>query len=616
MKTKGLWLLVGALAIFNAEAGPIELGPAVTYDRRALSAGEEPGMWCAHPTDPDQLIGITSASATAYPAGNELRQNYVVRRSEDGGQTWVQVLRTSAAPIEIDPACTYGIDGQIFVSAMAYTGTGYSGANLWRSLDGGRSWEPPTRIDHARFFDRPFLTVDRGNTPYRGRLYVVAWGKSLPGDALQRPDEMVVYTSDDGGKTLVPAGLVPTTNDNGRGAVHPGEAVVLPDGTYVISWTEVDMEIDFEKSKRLPSPGVGTVKIARSLDGGQLFEPPIEVAKSQWRMESDGRDVFVSKFYPSLAVDITEGPFSGSLYVAWADASTGRQEIMFSRSSDGGKTWTAPKVLSQGQSFDSANPVRGPHNKMVVVRVDHRGVVGALYYAQDDPDPDVTFRPAFTASLDGGTTWSSPERVLDDATHYNAFNLDWDCPRLSGRAGAAHPIKCTFPARASVPNCLYGLAASTAGGFHAFVFSNPHGRPTFTMRNVTVAGDVMRHEEVDADIHLLVETHSYNTRTQTVWANATILNTSSRELRLPIRLVVDRLDRTLVQQQIEILNADNRRPSAGAWWDFTGRTNNAVLAAGEQSAPRLLKIRFTGTLKTSISSAPRMQLNLRTYEPR
>lgn len=608
-------LVVCILMIFNANANKISFGPETTYEIRNSGVGEEPGMWCSHPADPNQLIGITSAPESAFRSGNFLRQNFIVRLSANGGRTWTETLRTSGAPLEVDPACAYGMDGQVFISAMANFGESYDGANLWRSSDGGRTWEAPTRIDHARFFDRPFLNVDLGDTPFRGRLYVVAWGKTLPGDALQRPDQMVVYTSDDGGKTFNPPAVVPTKNDEGKGAVHPGEAVVLPDGTYVISWTEVDMEIDYSKARMLPSPGMSTVKIARSVDGGRSFGPPIEVAKSKWRMESEGREIFVGKYYPTIAVDQTGGLFKNNIYIAWADASEARQQIMLSRSSDSGVTWEEPKVLSEGHAFNSEKPARGPHNKMVVLRVNKNGVVGAFYYAQSNPDPDVQFWPVFTASVDGGATWSSLERVLEAPVRYSELNLDWNCTRLMKRQGVMQPARCWFPGRTSVPNCLYGLVPDAAGDFHVFAFSNTGGRPKFTMRTARVNDEVARRVEVDAEVHIEMYTVSYDPESQVVTANAIISNVGSHELRLPIRLVVDGVgDTPLVEQKIEILNSDNERLTAGAWWDFWSSLGNRVLAVGEQSAPRLLKIRFNGRMKMSISSAQRMQLNLRVYK--
>jgi hypothetical protein len=607
-------LLVSLASV--AVAAHVVLGEAIEYERRDAAVGEEPGMWCAHPTNPDQLVGVTSAPQSESRSGNFIRQHYIVRVSTDGGRRWKETLRTEAAPIEVDPACAYGVNGEVFVIAMANFGQGYDGAHLWRSPDGGLTWGAPIRIDHARFFDRPHLSVDLGTSAFRGRLYIVAWGKTLPGDAVQRPDEMVVYMSDDGGASFSPPTFVPT-NADAQGVVHPGETVVLPDGTFVISWTEVDMKIDYvdnTTAHTMPSPGASKIMIARSTDGGRSFGPPVEVATSAWQLALKGKEVSVGKYYPSLAVDRTTRPFQGQLYIAWSGVESGRQQILLSRSSDGGKTWGRPSLISDGHAFDAEEPAKGPHDKMVSLRVNRDGVVGAFYYAQSDPDPKVQFWPVFTASFDGGLTWSHPDRVLAEPVRYDAFNLDWSCTRLVRQHGALQPLRCWFPGRTSVPNCNYGLVADAAGRFHLFAFSNPNGRPAFATRTATARGEVTVRAEADEDLHIDLRTVSYDPTTQTVLANAQIENVGSRELRAPIRLVVDGAgDTAFVEQRIEILNADNGRSAAGAWWDFGSARGGQTLTVGERSAPRQLKLRFRGTLRSSISSAQRLQLNLRTY---
>ncbi|MFT3791449.1 MAG: sialidase family protein [Rudaea sp.] len=612
-----MFIAVCVMLNFNANASQIHFSPEMAYESRNITVGEEPGMWCAHPTDPNQLIGITSAPETASLSGNFIQQNYIVRRSKDGGRTWKETLRTSAAPREADPACAYGPDGEVFVSAMTNFGTRFDGASIWRSTDGGQTWEKPSRIEHARFFDRPFLAVDRGATAHHGRLYVVGWGKSLTGDALQRPDEIVVYTSDDGGKHFNPPAYIPTKSAQGRdGIVHLGEPTVLPDGTYIVSWAELDMELDSTTGAGLASQGTGTsmIKIARSIDGGRSFEPPIEVAKARWKMELNGRRFTVSKYYPSIAVDNTEGPFRNTIYAAWADATEGRQQIAFSRSSDGGKTWTSPSIVSDGHAFDSSEPARGPHNKMVVLRVNKNGVLGAFYYAQSTPDPDVQFWPVFTASLDGGTTWLPPEHVLKTPVYYGAMNLNWDCWRYLDRQGNALPLLCMFPARTSVPNCLYGLTTSADGDFRIFAFSDPNGQPTYTMRNASIQGNVTRREEVAADVNVNMQTISYDPKTQIVIARAVITNVGTHDLGLPIRLVVNNAgNNPTLEQKIEILNSDNARETAGAWWDFKSTSSGRTLFSGQRTEPRMLKFQFAGKFKTSISSAQGMLLYLKVY---
>ena len=45
---------------------------------------------------------------------------------------------------------------------------------------------------------------------------------------------------------------------------------------------------------------------------------------------------------PTLAVDRTNGPFRGWLYVVWNDTRNGDADVYLTSSPDRGTTWTAP----------------------------------------------------------------------------------------------------------------------------------------------------------------------------------------------------------------------------------------------------------------------------------
>ena len=57
---------------------------------------------------------------------------------------------------------------------------------------------------------------------------------------------------------------------------------------------------------------------------------------------------------PNLAVDRTAGPGSGNVYLAWGDVRAGERattQVLFSRSTDHGKTFGQPQKLSNGPAF-------------------------------------------------------------------------------------------------------------------------------------------------------------------------------------------------------------------------------------------------------------------------
>lgn len=92
---------------------------------------------------------------------------------------------------------------------------------------------------------------------------------------------------------------------------------------------------------------------------------------------------------PQVAVDA-----AGNIDVAWVDDTRGRWDILFSRSTDGGATFSIPKNVSNssGMSLD-------PH-----IAVDSLGAINVVW-VDNTPGPQAIF---FSRSADGGATFSTP----------------------------------------------------------------------------------------------------------------------------------------------------------------------------------------------------------------
>lgn len=98
------------------------------FEPDCAGGGEEILAVAAAPSHPDTLY----AAGTAYPQGSPLAG--VVLHSQDGGLTWVEVLATldaSLRALAVDP-----LDDQV-----AFAGGGLAGAAIYRTLDGGDSWQ-------------------------------------------------------------------------------------------------------------------------------------------------------------------------------------------------------------------------------------------------------------------------------------------------------------------------------------------------------------------------------------------------------------------------------------------------------------------------------------------
>jgi hypothetical protein len=301
-------------------------------------------------------------------------------------------------------------------------------------------------------------------------------------DALERAEEMVVFTSDDGGRTFHGPGLAPTGYFAGEyrkfTTVHPGESAVLANGDFAMVWTEAYAGNDklsreeMADSKRDAArlPGNSQIVFARSGDGGRTFMSSTVIAEGTWKLMINGTMTTFAKYYPSMAVDRTQGAFRNVIYTAWIDAASGRQKVLFSSSSDAGLTWTSPRPIGRG-AFKSEAPEMGPQESMVNLAVNNAGVIGAFYYAQGDADDPLVMWPVFQISRDGGSTWSAAQRVTQHPVSIRESARNWRT-LLSGKADLP-PGWSEYSFILNAPICNWALTADATGAFRIFPFSTP-----------------------------------------------------------------------------------------------------------------------------------------------
>jgi hypothetical protein len=153
--------------------------------------------------------------------------------------------------------------------------------------------------------------------------------------------------------------------------------------------------------------------VKRSLDGGKSWE---ENAVPLIEHPTQPGIPFEDK--PYLVADTSAGPYSGNLYVGWTQFTLTKSRILFSRSADGGQTWSAPIEISthEGLPRDDNGAVEGFTG---AVAAD-----GTLYVVWADGSSIV-----LATSRNGGRSFSRSRKILDTAPSY--FDVE-DVSRSNG----------------------------------------------------------------------------------------------------------------------------------------------------------------------------------------
>jgi hypothetical protein len=135
------------------------------------------------------------------------------------------------------------------------------------------------------------------------------------------------------------------------------------------------------------------------MDGGDTWSAPATI--------SDLRPAGVDGLRTGDALcSAAVNPKTGDLYVVWQDErfSPGVDQVVFSRSTDGGESWSAPRRISDGP-LNTANFTPA-------VAVNANGVVGIAYYSlRNDPVRRILVDAYLVTSRDRGRKFGRGARL-------------------------------------------------------------------------------------------------------------------------------------------------------------------------------------------------------------
>ena len=264
------------------------------------------------------------------------------------------------------------------------------------SDNNGASWSNPVIAANGHGFlfnDKEDVWADRNpGSPFFGRVYV-SWTQ-FRGSAFTFFGEPVrVAFSDDGGKTWSKERQLSAAQNIGLGGRQGSTVRTGPDGTVYVVWEDTDVN----GSKQV---------IAVSHDGGVSFSRPVDIARVHDIQDPIPGANFRDNSFPSLAVD--QG--TGAVFVDWADLRNGRGRIVVSKSSDQGRTWSTPAVVSpaaDGYAFFQGLDV-APNGR---VDVGYQALTAKATGPTAYGSGNATVDSFYVESTNGGATWSASTKV-------------------------------------------------------------------------------------------------------------------------------------------------------------------------------------------------------------
>ena len=363
-----------------------------------------------NPTDGTNVIGVWQQDRWTDGGAHGLDTAY----STNGGTSWSYPTpipwSTCAGSDEerfnraTDPWLSFGPTWIAHAVALSIDANGFTAAILTsRSADGGATWSDPVVVsdtnDFRIFDDKESLTAD----PTDPDLVYAVWDRiRKPGESKGTASQFNSFAfrgypffarSTDGGLTWETPRRM---SGNANLFTIGNQIVVLPDGTLVdfadyATGSGVQPSVHDWKAVFI-STDKGDTWPAKPITISKVFEVRHRIPDGSFPVRAGGDDI---------AVD----PSSGDLYAVWTDGRFGDgtyNDIVLSKSTDGGQSWTSPLKVSQNPAgIDAHTPS---------VRVNDDGDVAVSYYDyrndNDDASDGVETDFWFQVSSDGGATWS------------------------------------------------------------------------------------------------------------------------------------------------------------------------------------------------------------------
>ena len=430
-------LLTAACLATTAGAANYTLGPDVKVNGSSTLTGcpfgasadfaaaysntEVEPQVAVNPTNPAQIVGVSQQDR--WPDGGA--RGLSSWRSTNGATSWSKLADVPWAACQggptrfgrvTDPWVSYDKAGNLYFIGQPIDSAALGISAISATTFNGSSWRSPQLLIEDvgdRFISNDKVSIT-GDPTRAGHAYATWLRFAHPADGGNSPIAdshsfafrgypMIARTTN-GGATWSPA--VPMRNSNTY--LQGNQIAVAPDGTlYNVAANLFTGAVAGENAVYM--------SVMRSNDAGVHWSSPVKIAPirfAQLFVGDDGFPIRAEDYLPDIAID----PRNGDIYVVWADGlGTPVDRVVMAKSTDGGRHWIGPTVVSTGGSNVQA------YNHSIEVTA--RGTVVLTYWDDRFNAPgdgvattDVWLRHSHT----GGTTWEPEQHLYGPFDHYAA----------------------------------------------------------------------------------------------------------------------------------------------------------------------------------------------------
>ena len=336
-------------------------------------AGNEPSI-AVDPTNPNRMaIGWRQFDTIS----NNFRQagyGYTT----NGGQDWTFPGRINPGVFRSDPVLSFDASGTFYYNSLTVDGSDYY-CDVYKSNDGGATWDNGT---FAQGGDKQWMAIDRTGGMGDGHIYAFwtyAYSTCYPGYFTRSTNSGASYEN---------CVTIPGSPYYGTLCVGPqGELYVAGDGFIVAKSTnarDASQTVGWDFSRN--------VSLGGSL-GGHGGPNPGGLMGQAW-----------------IATDHSSGPNNGNVYLLASVSPNGSpdpMDVRFSRSTDGGDTWSSSVRVND-------DPGTGDYQWFGTMSVAPNGRIDAVWLDTRDGPGAYDSSLYYSWSEDAGATWAENMRITED----------------------------------------------------------------------------------------------------------------------------------------------------------------------------------------------------------